>query len=129
MQMAMNNAAPRGLRGWWTSPSRSGLRLTISPVEYRHLRALGHTRIASAIVLTGLGVVTLSFGAKDRRTYGWAIWFLGGAAANAAYGYWELSIVPETDQHSATGPEAGSLRPSSSPPARRHPADETRRPL
>jgi hypothetical protein len=104
MQIAMNNAAPKGLRGWWTSPPRSGLRLIISPVEYRHLRALGRARIASAIVLTGLGVVTLSFGGKDRKTYGWAIWFLGEAAANAAYGYWELSIAPETDQHSGDRP-------------------------
>jgi hypothetical protein len=104
MQIAMNNAASKGLRGRWTSPPRSGLRLIISPVEYRHLRALGRVRIASAIVLTGLGVVTLSFGGKDRKTYAWAIWFLGGAAANAAYGYWELSIAPETDQHSGHRP-------------------------
>lgn len=103
MQIAMNNAAPKGLRGWWTSPPRSGLRLIISPVEYRHLRALGRVRIASAIVLTGLGVVTLSFGGQDRKTYGWAIWFLGGAAANGAYGYWELSIAP-TDQQSGGRP-------------------------
>jgi hypothetical protein len=48
--------------------------------------------------------VTLSFGGKDRKTYGWAIWFLGEAAANAAYGYWELSIAPETDQHSGDRP-------------------------
>jgi hypothetical protein len=61
-------------------------------------------RIASAIVLTGLGVVTLSFGGNDRKTYGWAIWFLGGAAANVAYGYWELSIAPKTDQNSGGGP-------------------------
>jgi len=104
MQKAINNAASKGLRGWWTSPPRSGLRLIISPVEYRHLRALGRVRIASAIVLTGLGVVTLSFGGKDRKTYGWAIWFLGGAAANAAYGSWELSIATETDQHSGDRP-------------------------
>lgn len=104
MQIAMNNAAPKGLRGWWTSPPRSGLRLIISPVEYRHLRALGRVRIASAIVLTGLGVVTLSFGGQDRKTYGWAIWFLGGAAANLAYGCWELNIAPETAQHSRETP-------------------------
>ena len=60
-------------------------------------------RIASAIVLTGLGVVTLFFGGNDRKTYGWAIWFLGGAAANGAYGYWELSIAP-TDQQSGGRP-------------------------
>ena len=65
---------------------------------------MGRVRIASAIVLTGLGVVTLSFGGKDRKTYGWAIWFLGGVVANAAYGYWEVNIAPETDQHSGGTP-------------------------
>ena len=100
----MNTADAKGVRGWWTSPPRSGLRLIISPVEYRHLRAWWRVRIASAIVLTGLGVVTLSFGGKDRKTYGWATWFLGGAAANAAYGSWELSIAPETEQLSPTKP-------------------------
>jgi hypothetical protein len=100
MHRATNTTASKGLRGWWTSPPRSGLRLIISPVEYRHLRAWGRVRIASAIVLTGLGVVTLFFGGNDRKTYGWAIWFLGGAAANGAYGCWELSIAPGTDQQS-----------------------------
>ncbi len=104
MQTAMNDTAAKGLRGWWTSPPRSGLRLIISPVEYRHLRAWGRVRIASAVVLTGLGVVTLSFGGNDRKTYGWAIWFLGGAAANVAYGSWERSIARETDQPSGGGP-------------------------
>jgi hypothetical protein len=100
MQKAMHNTAAKGLRGWWISPPRSGLRLIISPFDYRHLRAWGRVRIASALVLTGLGVVTLSFGGEDRKTYGWAIWFLGGAAANAAFGSWELSIARKTDQHS-----------------------------
>jgi hypothetical protein len=104
MQNASNNKAAKGLRGWWTSPPRSGLRLIISPIEYRHLRAWGRVRIASAILLTGPGVVTLSFGGNDQKTYGWAIWFLGGAAANAAFGSWELSLAPETDQHSGGRP-------------------------
>jgi hypothetical protein len=65
---------------------------------------LGRVRIASAIVSTGLAVLTLSFGGKDRKTYGLAIWFLGGAATNAAYGHWGLSIAPETDQHSGERP-------------------------
>lgn len=104
MLTATNNTASKGLRARWTSPPRSGLRLIISPVEYRHLRAWGRVRIASGILLTGLGTVTLSFGGNDRKTYGWAIWFLAGVAANLAYGYWELSIAPETDQHSGGRP-------------------------
>jgi hypothetical protein len=95
-----NNTATKGLRGWWTFPPRSGLRLIISPIEYRRLRTWGRVRIASGIVLTGLGTVTLSFGGKDRKTYGWATWFLAGAAANLAYGYWELAIAPDTDEQS-----------------------------
>jgi hypothetical protein len=93
MQRDANNSARKGLIGWWTSPSRSGARLIISPVEYRHLGAWGRVRIASGIVLTGLGTVTLYFGGNDRKTYGWASWFLVGAAANLAYGYWELTIA------------------------------------
>jgi hypothetical protein len=88
------------LRGWWTSPSRSRRRLIISPMEYRHLRPFGRVRIASGIVLTGLSGLTLSFGGNDRKTYGWASVFLAGAAGNLAYGYWDLKIARETDQHS-----------------------------
>jgi hypothetical protein len=76
------------------------VRLIISPIDYRHLQAWGRVRVASAVVLTGLGIPTPSLGGKDRKTYGWAIWFLGSAAANAAFGSWELSIARETDQHS-----------------------------
>jgi len=99
-----NDTASTGLRGWWASPPRSGLRLVISPIEYGHLRAWGRARIASGIVLTGLGTVTLVFGGNDRKTYGWAIWFLGGAAANVAFGSWELSIASEIEQHSGRTP-------------------------
>ncbi len=99
MSTATHNHAFNGLRRWWTSPSRSGPRLIISPIEYRHLRAFGRVRIASAVVLTGLGSATLCFGGNDRKTYGWATWFVTGAAANLAYGYWQLSIASETDRH------------------------------
>jgi hypothetical protein len=103
MYAVTNNTASNGLRGWWTSPSRSGLRLIISPIEYRHLRAFGRVRIVSGIVLTGLGTLTLSFGGNDRKTYAWAKWLLSGAAANVAYGCWELSIASGVDQHSSSG--------------------------
>jgi DNA-binding MarR family transcriptional regulator len=92
------------LHPWWTSPPRSGPRLIISPIEYRHLRAFGRVRIASGIVLTGLGTLTLAFGGNDRETYGWASLFLAGAAANLASGCWELAIAPETDQQSRRNP-------------------------
>jgi hypothetical protein len=98
MRAPNNDTAPQGLRGWWTSPPRSGMRLIVSPWEYRHLRAWSGVRIASGIALAGLGVVTLSFGGNDLKTYGWTTAFLAAAAANLAYGYWELSIA-----RSATG--------------------------
>jgi hypothetical protein len=93
MRAPHTETASRGLRGWWTSPPRSGMRLIIAPWEYRHLRAFARVRITSGIVLTGLGVVTLAFGGSDWKTYGWVIAFLAAAAAHSAFGYWELSIA------------------------------------
>ncbi len=93
MHASDNNTAPKGLRAWWKSPPRSGMRLLISPWEYRHLRAWAGVRIASGIVLFGLSVVTLSFGGNDGKTYGWTMAFLGVAAAHLAFAYWELSIA------------------------------------
>jgi hypothetical protein len=104
MNSATDHANSGGLRGWWMSPPRSGPRLIISPLEYRHLRAWGRVRIASAIVLSALGALTLSFGGNDRRTYGWASWFLAGAAANLASGRWELNIARESDRLSTHTP-------------------------
>ncbi len=102
----MSTISSTGLRKWWTSPPRSGSRRIISPVEYRHLRAFGRVRIASGVVLTGLGATTLTFGGNDRQTYGWAGSFLTGAAANVAYGCWELVIARETGQPALNGARA-----------------------
>ena len=83
-----DSTAPKGLRGWWASPPRSGLRRLIAPWEYRHLRAFGVTRIAGGSVAAAAGVVCLSYG-----VYGWAAFFLVLAALNLAGGYWYLTIV------------------------------------
>lgn len=93
MQAPDNKPAPKGLRTRWTSPRRSGIRLIIAPWEYRHLRGFARVRIASAIVLTSLGLITLSFGGNDAKTYAWTLAFLAAAAANSAFAYWELSIA------------------------------------
>jgi len=93
MDAPNDNTAPKGVRGWWTSPPRSGMRLIIAPWEYRHLRAFARVRIFSGIVLTGLGLVTVAFGGNDWKTYGWAIGFLCAAAAHLAFAYWELNIA------------------------------------
>jgi len=82
-----DNTAPKGLRGWWASPPRSGLRRLIAPWEYRHLRAFGVTRIVGGSLAAAAGVVCLSYG-----VYGWAAFFLVIAALNLAGGYWYLSI-------------------------------------
>jgi hypothetical protein len=93
MKTIADNTAAKGLSLWWTSPPRSARRLIIPPLEYRRVGAWGRVRIASAIVLTGLGIVTLVRGGNDRKTYGWAAWFLGGAAVNAAFGSRELCVA------------------------------------
>jgi hypothetical protein len=93
MHVPNDNTAAKGLRGWWASPPRSGMRRIISPWEYRHLGAWAGVRIAGGIVLTGLGAVTLSFGGNDGKTYGWAMVFLALAAAQFSFAYWELTIA------------------------------------
>jgi hypothetical protein len=96
MIAANSSAAPSGLRGWWTSPPRTGMRLIISPWEYRHLRAWARVRIAAGIALAGLAVTTFSFGGNDLKTYGWAMMFLAAATAHFAFANWELSIARST---------------------------------
>jgi len=75
------------------APSRTGMRRLIPRWEYRHLRACGGTRVAAGLLLGGLGVVTLSFGGSDTKTYGWtAFWLLLGGL-DFAFGYWEMTIA------------------------------------
>ena len=57
MNAANDNAARKGLRGWWASPPRPGMQRLINPWEYRHLRAFGVTRIAGGFVAATAGVV------------------------------------------------------------------------
>ena len=88
-----DNTAPRGPRGWWASPPRSGLRLIIAPWEYRHLRGFARVRITSGIVLVGLSLVTLIFGGNDPKTYAWATAFLAAGAGQLAVAAWFLNIA------------------------------------
>jgi hypothetical protein len=88
MNAPNDNSAAKGLRGWWASPPRSGIRRTIVPWEYRHLRASGVTRIAGGSVLALGGVLLLSYG-----SYGWAAPFLVLAGLNLAGGYWYITIA------------------------------------
>lgn len=91
-----NTNRRKGLRGYWASPPRSGMRRIIAPWEYRHLRGFARVRIASGTLLACLGLVTLGFGGNDIKTYGWALAFLAAGAANFAFAQWELSIARST---------------------------------
>ena len=88
MNAPNDNTAPTGLRSWWASPPRSGIRRTIVPWEYRHLRASGVTRMVCGSFLAIGGVALLSYG-----SYGWAAPFLVLAALNLAGGYWYITIA------------------------------------
>jgi len=62
MHAPNDDTARKGLRGWWASPPRSGMRRLINPWEYRHLRLFGVTRFAGGSVAAFAGVVCLSYG-------------------------------------------------------------------
>ena len=55
------------------------------------------------------GVVTISFGGNDSKTYWWTTAFLAAPAANLAFADWELSIA-----RSAAASDAVSVRGSAS---------------
>jgi hypothetical protein len=88
MNAPNDNTAAKGPRGWWASPPRSGMQRTISPWEYRHLRASGATRIAGGSVAAAAGVVCLSYGVN-----GWAAFFLVLGGLNLAGGCWYITIA------------------------------------
>ena len=59
MRAPNDNTAAKGLRGWWLTPPRHGIRRMINPGAYRHLRAFGVTHIAGGSVATAAAVVCL----------------------------------------------------------------------
>jgi hypothetical protein len=87
MNAPNDHTSPKGLRGWWLTPPRAGIRRLIFPWEYRHLRAFGVTRIAGGSVATAAGLICLTYG-----VYTWAAFFLLIGAANLAGGCWFLTI-------------------------------------
>ncbi len=91
MHAANDDAAGKGLRGWWASPPRTGMQRLIIPWEYRHLRAFGTTRVAGGFVAATAGVVCLSYAA-----YGWAAFFLVVGVLSLAVGYWFITIARST---------------------------------
>ena len=85
---ARNGNTPRGLRAWWATPPRSGMRLLINPIVYRHLRVCGAMHATGGLAAAGVGFLCLSYAA-----YGWAAFFLVVAALNLAGGSWYLAIA------------------------------------
>ena len=85
-----NGREPRrtGLRGWWASPARSGMRRLISPWEYRHLRGFGATRIGGGSLAAAAGIVCLAYAA-----YAWAAFFLAVGVLDVAAGCWFITIA------------------------------------
>jgi hypothetical protein len=100
MNAPNDNAAPKGLRGWWLSPPRPGAHRFISPWEYRHLRISEVTRAAAGGFQLGIGLVLLSLGRQAgtdqerRKMYRLSAWFLVPATGNLASGYWYTTIAP-----------------------------------
>jgi hypothetical protein len=90
MNTPNDNAAARGLRGWWASPPRHGMRRLINPIAYRHPRAVGSMHITGGSIAGVAGVICLSY-----SVYGWAAFFLTLAALNLAGGYWYITIARE----------------------------------
>lgn len=75
------------------------MRRIIIPFEYRHLRAWAGVHTAIAIVLAGLGAVTLSFGGNHGVTYGWTALWLVLAAVQFTVAYWFLTIAHSINNH------------------------------
>ena len=88
MNASNDNTAARRLRRWWLTPPRPGLQRLINPIEYRHIRAFGVTRVVGGGVAAVAGFICLSYG-----VYGWAAFFLVLAALNLAGGGWYLNIA------------------------------------
>jgi hypothetical protein len=93
MNATDHHGARHGLRAWWASPPRPGMRRLLSPWEYRHPRAWARLRIVSAVVLVGLGITTTAFGGDDAKTFAWTLVFLAAGAAQIAGAAWDLSIA------------------------------------
>ena len=91
MNAPNDNTAPKGLRGWWASPPRSGMRRMIPPWEYRHLRAWAGARIAGGAVALILGAIVLSEVSNAWVIFG--AFLLAVAAANFLVAIVELTTA------------------------------------
>jgi hypothetical protein len=87
---------------------QSLMRRTMSPWEYRHLRAVASVRFAAGGFTLALGLVLLSLGrqaetSQDRRKcYRWAAWFLADAPLQFLGGYLEMKMAGRPKRGSLT---------------------------
>ena len=72
MNAPNDNTAAKRLRRWWLTPPRPGLQRLINPIEYRHLRGFGLTRIAGGSVACAAGLVCLASSVRHPLV---AIWY------------------------------------------------------
>jgi hypothetical protein len=95
MNTQNGNTTSSSTTTWWRwgTPPRSGMQRIIAPWEYRHLRGWARVRITAGTVLVGLGAITLFGGSFSAKATGWAMLFLGAAAAQILFAAWELAIV------------------------------------
>ena len=95
MNAQNDNTTPSSTTTWWRwgTPPRSGMQRMIAPWEYRHLRGWARMRITAAVVLVGLGGVTLVGGSFTTKAAVWAALFLAAAAAQYSFAAWELAIA------------------------------------
>ena len=59
MRAPNDNTAAKGLRGWWLTPPRHGIRRLINPRAYGHLRTFGVTHIAGGSAAAAAAAVCL----------------------------------------------------------------------
>jgi hypothetical protein len=91
MDASSDSTVPKGLRGWWLSPPRSGMRRFLAPWEYRHLRPFAALHIVGGTVALVLGGIVLSLVTNAWLILG--VFWMVVALANYAVAYWELSIA------------------------------------
>jgi hypothetical protein len=87
MSESNDSTASKGLRAWWATPPRTGMRRLIIPWEYRRARPFGILRIVGGLVQVTAGFICLSY-----TVYGWAAFFLVLGALNLGGGIWFLTI-------------------------------------
>ncbi len=71
-----------------SSAPRSGAQRLIPPLEYRHLRIFGFTRLAGGGVAAAVGIACLWYGG-----FGWAVFFLVLGALLLLVGSWYFAIA------------------------------------